>query len=300
MEFLDAVYKGRVHPVEMDPWEPETNAKSFNPSIEFASSVSDSQGEIPVLEFRSGRRFNSLSMPGLRSKLESLGTANSVNFPGGESDLLKSGISHFIQDTSQSIKGKPGMDLDFRTVRIGAQTWMTDNLSVQFFRNGDPIPEAQTISEWLEAGVNRQPAWCHYENEEGYGIRYGKLYNWYAVIDPRNIAPAGFHIPSTYEWTLLLKYIEKSSGKDVLHSLYEWSSEDFSFDSYGFGVLPSGMRNHKGEFVNRLKGGYFWTSTEMDQIFAFAREFGVNAGNNASSEFGTNKIVGFSIRCIKN
>ena len=96
-----------------------------------------------------------------------------------------------------------------KSVQIGEQVWMTTNLSVNQFRNGDPIKQAITFTEWKKAGEKNQPAWCYYQNNTTYGSQLGKLYNWYAVNDPRGLAPAGWHVPTDEEWT---KLIEQSGG----------------------------------------------------------------------------------------
>ena len=70
-------------------------------------------------------------------------------------------------------------------IKIGKQIWMKLNLDVEVFRNGDPIPHAKTDEEWVKAGEQKKPAWCYYKNAGIYGEKYGKLYNWYAVNDPR-------------------------------------------------------------------------------------------------------------------
>ena len=80
-------------------------------------------------------------------------------------------------------------------VKIGNQIWMVKNLNVETFRNGDHIHEAKTLEEWKIAGENQKPAFCYYNNDPKNGTIYGKLYNWYAVNDPRGLAPAGYHIP---------------------------------------------------------------------------------------------------------
>jgi uncharacterized protein (TIGR02145 family) len=94
-----------------------------------------------------------------------------------------------------------------QTVTIGTQVWMTKNLDVSTFRNGDPIPEAKSNEEWEKAGENKQPAWCYYDNDPANGAKYGKLYNWYAVNDPRGLAPIEYHIPSDAEWTKLTDFL---------------------------------------------------------------------------------------------
>ena len=102
-----------------------------------------------------------------------------------------------------------------QSVTIGKQVWMTKNLDVGTFRNGYPIPEAKTNEEWVNAGLNKQPAWCYYQNDPTNGEKYGKLYNWYAVNDSRGLTPEGWHIPSENEWEILFRYLggEKSHLK---------------------------------------------------------------------------------------
>jgi uncharacterized protein (TIGR02145 family) len=78
-----------------------------------------------------------------------------------------------------------------KEVKIGKQVWMYENLNVDKFRNGDPIPEVKTREEWLKAGENKQPAWCYFENDPANGKKIGKIYNFYAVTDSRGISPKG-------------------------------------------------------------------------------------------------------------
>jgi uncharacterized protein (TIGR02145 family) len=112
-----------------------------------------------------------------------------------------------------------------QTVTIGTQVWMTKNLDVSTFRNGDPIPQAKTKEEWEKAGENQQPAWCYYDNDPANGAKYGKLYNWYAVIDSRGLAPVGYHIPSDAEWTKLTDFLGgKSVAVTKMKSKSGWNS----------------------------------------------------------------------------
>jgi uncharacterized protein (TIGR02145 family) len=92
---------------------------------------------------------------------------------------------------------------------------MVENLNVSTFRNGDPIPEAKTNEEWEKAGKNKQPAWCYYDNDPKNGAKYGKLYNWYAVSDPRGLAPAGWHVPSQEEWEILIKNLQGTASEKM-------------------------------------------------------------------------------------
>ena len=103
------------------------------------------------------------------------------------------------------------------TVRIENQVWMQFNLNVSTFRNGDPIPEMKTQEEWQKACLEQKPAWCYYNNDENNGKKYGKMYNWYAVIDKRGLAPVGWHIPSEEEWWKVRGYA--SNNAKTLSSL---------------------------------------------------------------------------------
>lgn len=137
-----------------------------------------------------------------------------------------------------------------QTITIGDQVWSTKNLDVSTFRNGDPIPEARTQQEWSEAGFNEQPAWCYYNNTQANGLKYGKLYNWYAIIDPRGLAPNGWRIPSRSDVMVLLSYTGgKGVAGDKLKSINDWSKIKGT-NSIGFNALPGGWRDHLGHFVH--------------------------------------------------
>ena len=112
-----------------------------------------------------------------------------------------------------------------QTVTIGTQVWTTKNLNVTTFRNGESIPQAKTNEEWILAYENNQPAWCYYNNDAANGAKYGILYNWFAVNDPRGLAPAGFHIPTDAEWDALITFLggESVAGKKM-KSTSGWES----------------------------------------------------------------------------
>ena len=134
-------------------------------------------------------------------------------------------------------------------VTIGTQVWMTKNLDVATFRNGDPIPQAKTSDEeWDKAYVDaEQPAWCYFDNLPRNGEKYGKLYNWYAVNDPRGLAPEGWHVPSDAEWTQLTDYLggrEKAGAK--MKSENGWSDGGFANEIAVSGWLYRG-NDIKGE-----------------------------------------------------
>ncbi len=112
----------------------------------------------------------------------------------------------FLSCDSSNSKNESETPLETE-VKIGNQVWMIKNLDVNTFRNGEAIPEAKTEDEWIKAGEEGKSAWCYYENDPKNGEKYGKLYNWYAVVDPRGLAPKGWHVPSDAEWSSLINYL---------------------------------------------------------------------------------------------
>jgi len=181
-------------------------------------------------------------------------------------------------------------------VSIGGQVFMSKNLDVSTFRNGDPIPQAKTYEEWGRAGENQQPAWCYYNNDPANGAKYGKLYNWYAVNDSRGLAPEGWHVPSDAEWTILTDYLGSDAGTKM-KSKTGWNENGNGTNSSGFSGLPGGTRNYNGTFYTIGYDGYWWSSSETNTDDAWSRLLSYNLGNvnrNASP-----KESGFSVRCLR-
>ena len=185
------------------------------------------------------------------------------------------------------------------SVIIGQQEWMLANLNVDHFRNGDPVPEAKTAEEWKLAGENKSPAWCYYNNDPQNGLKYGRLYNWYAVIDPRGLAPEGWHIPSSDEWNQLA---EKYGGRRVagkqLKSTTDWACDGNGNNDSGFTGLPGGIRSDKGEFDYQGQYGYWWSTSEYNSYYAYYRYL-YNFSKNLFGYINYFKESGFSVRCIR-
>jgi hypothetical protein len=107
---------------------------------------------------------------------------------------------------------------------------MVKNLDVAGFRNGDAIPEAKSDDAWREAGNNNQSAWCWYDNDPANGAKFGRLYNWYAVADPRGLCPAGWHVPSDEDWTVLEN---KLGGRNIAGEKMKASGRWKSYETKG-------------------------------------------------------------------
>jgi uncharacterized protein (TIGR02145 family) len=185
-------------------------------------------------------------------------------------------------------------------VTIGEQVWMAKNLNVDKFRNGDPIPQAKTNAEWVSAGENKQPAWCYYDNDSANGAKYGKLYNWYAVNDPRGLAPKSWHIPTDAEWTILREFLEEDAY-NKMKSTSGWNVNAMNVgngtNSSGFSGLPGGGRSTEGgTFYDVGDYGYWWSSSEYSTYGAWHFVLhNVGAGGLHSAD----EARGFSVRCLK-
>jgi uncharacterized protein (TIGR02145 family) len=186
----------------------------------------------------------------------------------------------------------------YKTNVIGTQTWMSENLNVSIFRNGDSIPEAKTSDEWYDAGINGKPAWCYYNNDPKNGEKYGKLYNWYAVNDPRGLAPVGWHLPSDSNW----KILSTSLGGDLMagkkmKNLSDWTNKDIiGINESNFSGIPGGYRYPGGYFYDIGDLGYWWSTSEANSEDAYFRSL------SSTSVFNSNyskKAEGYSVRCFK-
>lgn len=222
----------------------------------------------------------------------------------------KCAISQIDSVTFQKIY--PITDIDgniYHSVKIGTQTWMVENLKVTHYRNGDAIPNVTSNSSW--AGLTNG-AYCDYNNNAANSTKYGKLYNFYAVGDARNIAPIGWHVATDAEWTTLEGYVASNLGTSTnvakaLAAKTDWVQSPGTSavggnlalnNSTGFTALPGGCRNDDdGVFMLVDVNGVWWSSTE---------DFSGSAWNK--NMYYTNSIVarnssinnnGLSVRCIK-
>lgn len=200
----------------------------------------------------------------------------------------------------------------YQTVVIGDQRWMAENLKVTHYRNGEAIPHVTDIDTWdaLTTG-----AYCAYNKNEDNVATYGRLYNWYAVDDSRNIAPEGWHVPTDEDWKQLEMYLGMSQatadsinwrGYDEGGKLKEtgtthWASPNTgATDESDFTALPGGYLRALdigGYFMGIGQYAYFWSSTEHSSIFAWSRSLFYDYSQ--VSRFEESKHDGVSVRCVK-
>ena len=181
-------------------------------------------------------------------------------------------------------------------IKIGDQTWTSKNLDLETYRNGDVIPQVQDATEWANLSTG---AWCYYENESANGTTYGKLYNWYAVNDPRGLAPKGYHIPTDAEWTRLTDYLGGEVGAGTeMKSTTGWDENGNGTNSSGFVGLPGGFRFYLGKFLYIGGSFHWWSSSESGSDYVWGRILYPKFGNVVVRSTN-DKQNGFSVRCLR-
>ncbi len=212
--------------------------------------------------------------------------------------------------TNQTGNSNTVTDIDgnvYNTVTIGTQVWMKENLKTTRYRNGNSIPTTLSDAQWHSTTSG---AYSVYNNDPSNNITYGKLYNWYAVSDPRNIAPAGWHIPSASEWQTLINYLGGTSvagGKLKAVSALWNSPNTGATNSSGFTGLPAGFRddgNFPGQPIVRYGGlgtvAEWWTSSlNPNPSSPPVLDFAIYNSNASIFQAEDYKGVGFPVRCIK-
>ena len=207
-----------------------------------------------------------------------------------------------------SMKDQEGTE--YKTVTIGKQTWMAENLKTALYKVSAVIHKVTEMSKW---GHNN-PAYCNYNNSDSIGAIYGKLYNWYAV-NTGKLCPNGWHVPTDANWDTLVVYLTKngytyeSNSVSVAMAMastvgWAYSSTEgnvgYSLTSNNkskFTALPGGFVNADGAFYSLGQSAYFWSSTEIDSLKASNNFLVYN--HSYPSETSVNKHTGFSVRCLK-
>ena len=216
----------------------------------------------------------------------------------------------------------------YHTVTIGTQVWMVENLRTTSYRNGEPIPNVTDNDKWYNLSSG---AYCNYLNDPQNPDYYGKLYNWYAVVDSRNIAPAGWHVPDENEFTILIDFLKNNGYGDVGKSLASksaWSYDEKAVitdlaknNSSGFTAFPAGTRGYHGtDFLSHFPinsasftiNGFTGTWWTVSELYGNMRFLSLNLftppmppGYSPSIPIGLNigsskfRMDGFSVRCIK-
>jgi uncharacterized protein (TIGR02145 family) len=182
----------------------------------------------------------------------------------------------------------------YKTIVIGSQEWMAENLRSMTFTNGDSIPNLELWQNWSAASG---PAWSYYLNDSIYNNRNGKLYNGYTVVDQRNVCPSGWHVPSIQEWGILMHYVSPNGALFSWDELTTMGSigqyKEFSNES-GFSAFPTGYRDYNGAWGVSIDEFNYWTST-FTITPNLIRFISMNTLTNSDLP-----NAGMSVRCVKN
>ncbi|MEC4003201.1 fibrobacter succinogenes major paralogous domain-containing protein [Flavobacterium sp. SUN052] len=219
----------------------------------------------------------------------------------------------FTTLASQFITGTGVVDADgntYNSIKINGVEWMKKNLNVSKYKNGDVIPEVTDPAVWTSLTTG---AWCYYENDTANGPVFGKLYNWYAVNDPRGLAPAGWHIPTDAEWSSLTTFLggEAIAGQKIKEDgTVNWaaSASAYGTNQAGFTALPSGdgylnytyvatpAPTPADLFKDKAKVAYWWSATANGSV-VWSRN--VTFDSNGVTRSGVIKTSGLAVRCVK-
>jgi uncharacterized protein (TIGR02145 family) len=186
----------------------------------------------------------------------------------------------------------------YKTVKIGNQIWMAENLKTTKYNNGIAIPFVIDVDAWKAL---KTPAFCWYNNDVINKNKYGALYNWY-TINTKKLCPLGWHIPSDAEWTTLTTVLggeDVAGGKLKEAGTLHWKSPNTgATNETGFTALPSGNRHFMGTFDDGGSICYWWSSTLTPVSFAYIRDLYYNYSDLDRDDNGF-KESGFSVRCLK-
>ncbi len=190
----------------------------------------------------------------------------------------------------------------YKTVTIGTQTWMAENLKVSKYNDGTTIPNITDNTQWQN---NTTGAWSYYNNDVTNNAKYGKLYNWYAVSKTtngnKNVCPTGWHVPTDAEWIVLTDYLGGggvAGGKMKEVGITSWNSPNADATNTSlFSALPGGTRDDDGGYSDIGDNGGWWSSAEYQTSDAWIRYLNYFNGNAYS--YYSNKEGGLSVRCLK-
>lgn len=190
----------------------------------------------------------------------------------------------------------------YKTVTIGNQIWMAENLKTTHYPDGTEIPDVTECEDWQSLGANAE-AFCFYENDSE--NQYGGYYTYEAAV---KACPEGWHLPTKNEWDELEIYLYNNgfNGAEgtALKANSGWNDNGNGNDNFDFSALPGGRRYRSvissdciGQFYDIGDVGYWWSSTEYNDNLVYYRWL-----SNTSEEFKESqdgKKTGFSVRYVK-
>jgi uncharacterized protein (TIGR02145 family) len=234
----------------------------------------------------------------------SSGTANFAIALGGQTCSINVNVKDVTQTSGYGPNITDVESNTYKTVYIGTQQWMAENLKVTKYSDGTSIPNIIDNTGWLN---NTTGAWAYYNNDAANNAKYGKLYNWYAVSKTsngnKNVCPTGWHVPTDAEWTVLTDYLGGkfvAGGKLKEVGTSNWNSPNTDATNTSlFTGLPGGYRYFGGNYDDVGGYGNWWSSTEGSPGDAWYRSLSANNGIASRDSYDYNKDGGFSVRCLR-
>lgn len=284
----------------------KVSGNGFNYSGKIMNNIAQTNIE-PKLELNSADRTTDKS---ILKKVGEISSVVKMTYLAGDLLLYKANSGEYstimtdIPNASKTVNFnfvacKDASGNNYPVVKIGSQLWMAENLKTVKFRNGDDIVNLTNNSDWSMFPI---AAWSNYDNNVSLGNTYGKLYNWYAVSDSRNIAPLGWHVASDEEWTLLTNELGGSNlaGNKLKESgVLRWNTPNTGANNEsGFTAVAGGNRgSDNGTFAEMGTGAFWWTATPQSNSYVYFRSVGYNSAGIGRS--GSAKVNGLSVRCVK-
>lgn len=196
-----------------------------------------------------------------------------------------------------NVTGSSAGQIPSNAVKICFTTWMEKNLEVRTYRNGDTIPVVTDPVQWANLTTG---AMCWYNNDSALNNgNYGALYNWYALNDPRGLAPVGWHIAKAAEWGYLSNCLsgdEMAGGKMKDTGILWLAPNTGASNSSGYAALPGGYRNSSGVFEKINEQARWWVKEESSATTAQGKIVQFNSSGLSSQTL--NKNAGLSVRCL--
>jgi uncharacterized protein (TIGR02145 family) len=191
----------------------------------------------------------------------------------------------------------------YKTVYIGTQQWMAENLKTAKYSDGTFIPYITDNSQWVSQTEGDAGGWCYYNNDAANNAKYGKLYNWYVVDgwNKKKVCPTGWHVPIRTEWAVLSDYLggdDVAGGKMKEVGTTSWVSPNTSATNTSlFTALPGGYRDYTGSYGWIGYDGSWWSSSQMEQYKGDYHY--LNASSGALAIYSDDIRAGFSVRCLR-
>jgi uncharacterized protein (TIGR02145 family) len=213
----------------------------------------------------------------------------------GQTLTVHNGIPAWVSGRLSDIDGNV-----YKTVKIGTQVWMAENLKTTRYNNGDPIGTTIPANLFIADEISPKYQWA-YGGIENNAETYGRLYTWYAATDTRKVCPAGWHVPTDDEWTSLTSYlgnINSAGGKMKEQGTIHWTTPNTgATNESGFTALPGGYRLYLGSFVELGNFAFYWSSTTHSEINAWSKA--LTYDYELCDHAPNHKNHGYSVRCLK-